>query len=167
MVRCKHATHTLSPAHHLRAIRDGRCGRYCTKPTIARAVSLSLRSLTPLQQRAGSARHASYVNQTTRLRRLERSLPMSQQHILDAVCFRRTILACKLSKYREVFTPATRWSAHGPHHTNACPWCVVCVVGALGSFPHCKGVNGSSENGAFEAPMEIQNKLSTFALHHV
>ena len=78
-----------------------------------------------------------------------------------------TILACKLSKYREVFTPATRWSAHGPHHTNACPWCVVCVVGALGSFPHCKGVNGSSENGAFEAPMEIQNKLSTFALHHV
>ena len=79
----------------------------------------------------------------------------------------RTILACKLSKYREVFTPATRWSAHGPHHTNACPWCVVCVVGALGRFLTCKGVNGSSENGAFEAPMEIQNKLSTFALHHV
>lgn len=37
MVRCKHATHTLSPAHHLRAIRDGFCGRYCTlnRPSLA------------------------------------------------------------------------------------------------------------------------------------
>jgi len=51
------------------------------------------------------------------------------------------------------------------------PWVsslsLVCVVEALGRFLTCKGVNGSSENGAFEAQPEIENKLSTFVVHHV
>ena len=74
-----------------------------------------------------------------------------------------TTPVCKLSKYRGVFIPATRRSPHENHCTNACPGCLVCVVGALDRFPHCKGANGSSENGAFEAPILIHNKLSTFA----
>ena len=78
-----------------------------------------------------------------------------------------TTFARKLGKCSRVFTPATRWSPHDPHLTNACPGCLVCVVGALGRFLSCKGVNGSSENGAFEAQPEIQNKLGTFVIHHV
>ena len=75
-----------------------------------------------------------------------------------------TTVVRKLSKYSQVFTPVTRWSPHEPHCTNACPGCLVCVVGALGRFLSCKGVNGSSVNGGFRAPLETENKLGTFTL---
>jgi hypothetical protein len=41
------------------------------------------------------------------------------------------------------------------------------VVGALGRFPRCKGVNGSNENGGFHPLGASENKLRKFRLRHV
>ena len=49
----------------------------------------------------------------------------------------------------------------------ACHGCLACVVGALGRFPRCKGVNGSDENGGFHPLGASENKLRKFLLRIV
>ena len=58
-----------------------------------------------------------------------------------------TILALKFRKSGQEPVRPPRWPSHDDHCTKACPGCLVCVVGALGPFPTCIVVNGSSENG--------------------
>ena len=58
-----------------------------------------------------------------------------------------TLFVWKLRKCSREPVAPLRWSPLGPLCTMASHGCLVCVVGALGRFLRCKGVNGSDENG--------------------
>ena len=78
-----------------------------------------------------------------------------------------TTLALIFRTYGDELVAELRWSALDAHCTRACPGCVVCVVEALGRFPPCNVVDGSSENGPFCRPMRRENKFRRFRLRHV